>query len=240
MASRPSRPEYFPSQTHTHTCQGFSNTASASFVALLWMQWMWSESFSTCCTQVGLIRNLHWTDRDRVAHAGSPNDIDVRCPLVCELCGSQQDPNSLHKHSCSQPPSEPTSLMVDFVCQDCEFYNEIDSSLPLLWGQVCGWTTHGCLCQPSSCHDPPSCHDGIEGDHRIAMRRTNQELKCMGSKIHLMRFLLYNHPKLNSHTNSNACRTGFNFDCNMLCRTWFVAQALTLIASSLSLLFRTP
>ena len=107
-------------------------------------------------------------------HAGSPNDIHVRCPLVCELCGSQQ---ALNGNSCSQPPSQPTSLMVDFVCQDCESYNEIDSSLPRVC-EVCGWTPPRSLCQPSSCHDPSPCHDGIEGDQRIHTKRTNQELRC--------------------------------------------------------------
>ena len=67
---------------------------------------------------------------------------------MCELCGSEQE-------SCSQAPSETTNLLVDFRCESCASYNEIDSSLPLVC-EVCGF-----------------CHDGIERDHKIHITRTN-------------------------------------------------------------------
>ena len=91
-------------------------------------------------------------------HAGSPNDIHFGCPLVCELCGSQhKDGHSLQNHACSQAPSEATNLLVDFVCEGCESYNEIDVSLPLVC-EICG-----------------CCHDGVERDHKIHTRRLHRE-----------------------------------------------------------------
>jgi hypothetical protein len=67
---------------------------------------------------------------------------------VCELCGSEQE-------SCSQAPSVTTNVLVDFVCEGCGSYNEIDVSLPLVC-EVCGF-----------------CHDGIEREHKIQISRTN-------------------------------------------------------------------
>jgi len=80
----------------------------------------------------------------------SPNEIDSRCPLVCELCGTGHDGLVLQGKSADQP----SSLIVDFACQGCGSDNEISSSLPLVC-EICG-----------------TSHDGLERVHKIHLQPT--------------------------------------------------------------------